>query len=81
MKTAALLLWALLSLAQAALPAPGAADSIALKEPAFRPRPGAPAPAPPGPRPSFKDAGFPLAAAQNYQDILAVIDPLSPAEA
>jgi len=79
LKTAAF--FVLLSLAQATLPALGAADSIALKEPAFRPRPGAPDPVPPGPRPSFKDAGFPLANAENYQEIMAAIGPLSQAEA
>jgi len=68
------------SLAQAPLPVLGAADPIALKEPAFRPRPAVPAPAEPGPKPAFKDADFPLADAKNYRELLDITGPLSPAE-
>jgi hypothetical protein len=69
-----------LSLAQAAPPVLGADNSIALKEPAFQPRPPLPPPAGPGPKPAFRDAGFPLSAAKNHREILAAIGPLSPAE-
>ena len=59
----------------------GSANSIALKEPAFRPCPEAPAPAPAGPKPAFKETNFPLASAENYREVLAATGPLSPAEA
>ncbi|MDR2725339.1 MAG: DUF3160 domain-containing protein [Candidatus Adiutrix sp.] len=70
----------LLGLAQASLPAWGAAEPIALKEPVFRPRPAVPAPAEPGPKPAFKDSHFPVSDAENHREILALTGPLSPAE-
>ena len=59
----------------------GSESSITLKEPLFRPLPSPPAPVPKGPKSAFKEALFPLSAAENYQEVMAAIGPLSPLEA